>query len=177
MDRFSYFWDIPPSKMKKQHIGFELTIFESIDELSQNDQKLLTAAEKAREGAYAPYSKFQVGAAVLLENGEIVIGSNQENASYPSGLCAERVAVFQAGAKFPGVTINSVAISAFSKDHVVEIPAAPCGNCRQSIIEYEQKQKSPITILLKAEEGPIYKCGSMDDILPLAFSSSFLGDS
>ncbi|MEZ4811535.1 MAG: cytidine deaminase [Allomuricauda sp.] len=163
--------------MKKEHIGFELTIFEHTDELSQIEQKLLAAAEKARESAYAPYSNFQVGAAVLMENGEIVIGSNQENASYPSGLCAERVAVFQAGAKYPGVSIKSIAVSAASKDHVVEVPAAPCGNCRQSIIEYEQKQKSPISILLKAEKGPIYKCTSMADILPLAFGSSFLGDS
>ena len=163
--------------MEKRKIGFELFIFDDEAELSQNDQKLLQDAAAARESAYAPYSKFKVGAAVLLENGEVVIGNNQENASYPSGLCAERVAIFHAGAKHPGVTIKSVAISASSSKHEVEEPAAPCGNCRQSIIEYEQKQNSPISLLLRSEKGPIYKCSSVADILPLAFNSSFLGDS
>nr|WP_299385638.1 cytidine deaminase [Allomuricauda sp.] len=163
--------------MKKQHIGFDLAIYEGPEELSQMEQKLLRDAEKARENAYAPYSSFKVGAAVLLENGEVVIGNNQENASYPSGLCAERVAVFQAGAKYPGVPIKTIAITATSKDFKVETPAAPCGNCRQSIMEYEQRQKNPIVILLRGEVGPIYKCSSMADILPLAFSNSFLTDS
>lgn len=163
--------------MKKQQVSFELSIFEDIGELSPEEQQLLNVAEQSRNNAYAPYSNFQVGAAVLLANGEIVIGNNQENSSYPSGLCAERVAVFQAGAKYPGVTIKSIAISATSKNYVVDQPAGPCGNCRQSIIEYEQKQKSPISLLLRGQTGPIYKCNSINDILPLAFSSSFLGDS
>jgi len=163
--------------MKKKKIGFELFIYTDASELSQNDQELLRDAAAARENAYAPYSKFKVGAAVLMENGEVVIGSNQENASYPSGLCAERVAIFQAGAKYPGVTVKAIAISASSSKHEVVEPAAPCGNCRQSIIEYEQKQKSPISLLLSSEKGPIYKCTSVADILPLAFNSSFLGDS
>lgn len=177
MDRFSYFWDIPNSYMEKKKIGFELLIFEDETELSQNERKLLRNAMEAKENAYAPYSKFKVGAAVLLENGQVVIGNNQENASYPSGLCAERVAVFQAGAKYPGVAITSIAISASSSQQEEAVPAAPCGNCRQSIIEYEQKQKSPISIILGSEKGPIYKCISMADILPLAFNSSFLKDS
>ncbi|WP_420320258.1 cytidine deaminase [Flagellimonas sp.] len=163
--------------MKKKQVGFELSIYDDAYELSQMEQKLLKEAELARENAYAPYSNFKVGAAVLLENGEIVIGNNQENSSYPSGLCAERVAVFQAGAKFPGVTIKSIAISATSNNYVVDKPAGPCGNCRQSIIEYEQKQESPISILLRGEVGPVFKCNSISDILPLAFSRSFLGDS
>ncbi|WP_222984952.1 cytidine deaminase [Flagellimonas meishanensis] len=163
--------------MKKKQIGFELSIFETSDELSKDEKKLLETAEAARYDAYAPYSNFQVGAALLLENGQIIIGNNQENASYPSGLCAERVAVFQAGARYPGVAIVSIAISAASKEHLLEVPAAPCGNCRQSIIEYEQRQKSPITLIMRAEKGPIYSCTSVADILPLAFGSSFLGDS
>lgn len=163
--------------MKKKKIGFELLIYDDASELSQNDQELLRDASAARENAYAPYSKFKVGAAVLMENGEVVIGSNQENASYPSGLCAERVAIFHAGAKYPGVAVKAIAISASSSKHEVGEPAAPCGNCRQSIIEYEQKQKSPISLLLSSEKGPIYKCTSVADILPLAFNSSFLGDS
>ncbi len=163
--------------MDKKHIGFELTIYQTPEELPEQFRKLLELAETARNDAYAPYSKFQVGAAVLLENGKIVIGNNQENASYPSGLCAERVAVFQAGAKYPGVPITSIAISAASKEHQLQVPAAPCGNCRQSIIEYEQRFKSPISIFMRAENGPIYSCDSMADILPLAFGNSFLGDS
>lgn len=163
--------------MKKKQVSFELSIYEDVGELSPEEQNLLNIAQQARNDAYAPYSNFQVGAAVLLANGEIVIGNNQENSSYPSGLCAERVAVFQAGAKYPGVTIKSIAISAGSKNYVVDRPAGPCGNCRQAIIEYEQKQKSPISLLLRGQTGSIYKCNSIDDILPLAFSNSFLGDS
>ncbi|SDQ47208.1 cytidine deaminase [Flagellimonas zhangzhouensis] len=163
--------------MKKKQIGFELQIFEDGSELSQMEQKLLQQADTARLNAYAPYSNFKVGAAVLMENGEVVIGNNQENAAYPAGLCAERVAIFQAGARFPGVAIKCLAISAGSDGHALSEPAAPCGNCRQSIIEYEQKQTTSIPILLKAPKGPIYKCPSMKDILPLAFNSSFLGDS
>lgn len=131
-------------------------------------------AVEARENAYAPYSQFMVGAAVLLANGEIVIGSNQENASFPSGLCAERVAVFQAGAKYPGVAINKIAISVASKTHKVDRPAAPCGNCRQAIAEYEQNQNTPISILMMGVSGEIFKCESLNDILPLAFGNSYL---
>ncbi|WP_190809684.1 cytidine deaminase [Flagellimonas sp. S3867] len=163
--------------MKKKQIGFELSIYDHPNELSQIEQKLLKQAEEARENAYSPYSNFKVGAAVLLENGEVVIGNNQENSSYPSGLCAERVAVFQAGAKFPGIALKTIVISATSENYVVDKPAGPCGNCRQSIIEYEQKQESPISIILRGQVGPIFKCNSISDILPLAFSSSFLGDS
>ncbi|QWX85726.1 cytidine deaminase [Cellulophaga sp. HaHaR_3_176] len=134
----------------------------------------MISAVEARKNAYAPYSNFQVGAAVLLENGEVVIGSNQENAAYPSGLCAERVAIYHASAKYPNVIIKAVAISATSKNYVVDSPAAPCGNCRQSMIEYEQKQKLPIKILLMGEKGEVLKIDSLLDILPLAFNSSFL---
>src|SRR5690606_25209132 len=98
-------------------------------------------------------------------------------ASYPSGLCAERVAVFQAGARFPEVAIRSLAIRAAPENHRVELPAAPCGNCRQALIEYEHRQKAPISILFQGEVGPIYKCGSIAELLPLAFNNSFLGDS
>lgn len=163
--------------MKKEHIGFELLVFDSSKELSEKERNLLKQAIKARSDAYAPYSNFQVGAAVLLENGKIVIGNNQENASYPSGLCAERVAIFQAGAKYPDVAINAIAISAASKSNPVRQPAAPCGNCRQSIAEYEHKQNQPISIVFQGQEGPIYKCNSIAEILPLAFNNSFLRDS
>lgn len=160
--------------MKKQKISFDLTIFEDLQELSSTQQQLMSAAVNARVKAYAPYSSFQVGAAIQLANGEIITGSNQENASYPSGLCAERVAIFYAGAKFPEVAIESIAISATSINHIVDKPAAPCGNCRQAISEYEDKQRQPIEILMMGETGQILKCNSLADILPLAFNSSYL---
>lgn len=161
--------------MRKQEITIELTIFETIEELSSPNQKLMRQAIEARKNAYAPYSNFEVGAAVLLENGEVVIGNNQENASYPSGLCAERVAVFQAGAKYPGISIKAIAISATSKNYTVDKPAAPCGNCRQAISEYEVRQRSPIKLFLMGEAGEVIVCNSLADILPLAFTNSFLG--
>ena len=160
--------------MEKQRISFELLVYDTLDELSQSEKTLMQIAVEARENAYAPYSQFMVGAAVLLANGEIVIGNNQENASFPSGLCAERVALLQAGAKYPKVAINTIAISASSKIHKVEKPAAPCGNCRQAIAEYEQKQNSSIAIIMMGASGKIFKCESLEDILPLAFGSSYL---
>lgn len=160
--------------MRKQKISFELQVYETMDELDPNDHKLLQSAIEARKKAYAPYSNFYVGAAVLLENGAVVLGSNQENASYPSGLCAERVAVFQAGSIYPGIAIKAIAITAMSKTHLVEKPAAPCGNCRQAISEYEFKQKEPISILMMGEKGEIMKCNSLSDILPLGFNNTYL---
>jgi len=160
--------------MEKRRISFDLLVFDTLDELSQSEKDLMQIAIEAREKAYAPYSQFMVGAAVLLANEEIVIGSNQENASFPSGLCAERVAVFQAGAKYPNVAIHSIAISVSSKTHIVDRPAAPCGNCRQAIAEYEQKQNTPISILMMGVSGKIFKCESLEDILPLAFGNSYL---
>ncbi|WBU88257.1 cytidine deaminase [Cellulophaga omnivescoria] len=160
--------------MKKHTLSFDMSVYDSINELPETDKKIMLKAVEARNNAYAPYSSFFVGAAVLLENGKIVLGNNQENAAYPSGLCAERVAIYQAAAIYPNVKILSVAISATSKNYKVLEPAAPCGNCRQSMIEYEQKQKEPITLLLMGEEGSVVKCNSISDILPLAFSNSFL---
>lgn len=160
--------------MKEQKISITITVFQSIEDLPLNYRALMDSAVNTRKNAYAPYSNFYVGAAVLLANGEIVTGSNQENASYPSGLCAERVAVFQASSQFPGEQILCIAISATSRNYVVSRPVAPCGNCRQSIAEYENKQGTPITLLFMGETGEIIQCQSLADILPLAFNSSFL---
>lgn len=160
--------------MEKRHLGFELTVYDSAAELSASDAALLSAAHKALHGAYAPYSKFKVGAAILLDSGECIIGSNQENASYPSGLCAERVAVFQAGARFPDEVIKTIAIVAVDAANKLQIPAAPCGNCRQAIYEYESKQNKPIRILLQGGNGVIYECPSIASLLPLGFDGSFL---
>lgn len=160
--------------MKKHNITFELEIYESKEELNKEALELMHMAVEARKNAYAPYSNFQVGAALLLENGEFVIGNNQENACYPVGLCAERVAIFQAGAIYPGVVIKSIAITATSMNHQVNTAAAPCGSCRQAISEYEVRQKQPIQILMMGEVGEVLKCNSIGDILPLAFNNSYL---
>ncbi|WP_299434405.1 cytidine deaminase [uncultured Maribacter sp.] len=160
--------------MIKKKVSFDISVFSSINELENRDKKLMKRAIEARKNAYSPYSNFTVGAAVLLENGEIVLGNNQENAAYPSGLCAERVAVFYAGANYPGVKIKAIAITATSINYKVDTPVAPCGNCRQAISEYEIKQESPIELFLMGETGKVIKCKAIADILPLAFTSSFL---
>ncbi|WP_338088471.1 cytidine deaminase [Maribacter zhoushanensis] len=160
--------------ISQKKISFDITVYDSFSELNNDNQNLMSAAVKARNRAYAPYSSFNVGASVLLENGEIIEGNNQENASYPSGLCAERVAVFYAGAKYPGMKIKAIAITAASINHEVNEPAAPCGNCRQAISEYEFRQQEPIKILLMGETGSIIECNSLADLLPLGFNSSFL---
>ena len=160
--------------MKKQEVSFQLEVYNGVEDLTEEDSRLLLKAVEARKNAYAPYSNFQVGAAILLENGEVVLGNNQENACYPSGLCAERVAIFQAGAIYPNVVIKAVAISATSINYQVDTPAAPCGNCRQAMSEYEVKQEQPIQLLMMGEIGKVLKCKSIGDILPLAFNNSFL---
>ncbi|MEM9142977.1 MAG: cytidine deaminase [Bacteroidota bacterium] len=160
--------------MRKERISFELEILDGVHELSDVYRNLLELAHTTRDHAYAPYSNFQVGAALLMENGEMIIGSNQENASFPAGLCAERVAVFQAGARFPGKTIEAMAISAAPKHGDISRAVAPCGNCRQALLEYEIRQQRPITLILAGGGGQIFKCASVKDILPLAFDRSFL---
>ena len=160
--------------MKKLQLTTEYTLFEKMEELSPQDQELMKLAIQTRKTAYSPYSKFSVGASILLDNGSVVIGSNQENAAYPSGLCAERVAIFSANAQYPKNTILKLAISASSSRKKVAEPVAPCGACRQSISEYEVKQNSPIEILFMGETGSIIKVSSLKDLLPLSFDRSFL---
>lgn len=160
--------------MKKKKISFEVSVYDALKNLPTIELELMNAAVAARKNAYAPYSNFKVGAALLLENDEIVIGSNQENASYPAGLCAEGVAVFQAGARFPGVAIKIVAITAASENTIVDKPIAPCGICRQSMSEYENRQKSPMVLLMMGETGEVLKCDSVADILPLGFDNAYL---
>ncbi|MEL6917275.1 MAG: cytidine deaminase [Bacteroidota bacterium] len=145
--------------MKKKQVVFEFTSFNSLEDLPSTERQLMDAAVQARENAYAPYSNFNVGAAVLLANGEVVIGNNQENASYPSGLCAERVAIFQAGARYPNVQINMVAITATSRNYVVKEPAAPCGNCRQAMSAMDSHLKtSPVSPINKSTIGVFCFC-------------------
>lgn len=160
--------------MKKKTINIPLEVYGSTSELPEDIQKLMNKAQQAREFAYAPYSRFKVGAALQLESGEIVMGSNQENAAYPSGLCAERVAVFSAGANFPNQSMRAMAITVKAEAHEVTEPIGPCGACRQSLAEYEQKQKSPMAIYFMGETGEIYKVNSVMDLLPLGFDAKYL---
>jgi cytidine deaminase (EC 3.5.4.5) len=131
-------------------------------------------AIKTREDAYAPYSNFLVGAALLLEDNTIVRGNNQENAAYPSGLCAERVAIYHAGAQHPHLSIKTIAITAGPRQGAFVTPVPPCGACRQSILEYESKQKEAIRLLFMGTTGEIYEAQSMNDLLPFSFSKEYL---
>lgn len=160
--------------MKKITITAHLEVYDSETDLNPEVQDLMKQALAAREKSYSPYSKFKVGAALMLENGEVITGSNQENASYPAGLCAERTAIFYAGAKYPDVKILKIAITARSLNHVVEVPTPPCGSCRQAIAEYEVRQDRPIEIYFMGEKGKIVKSNSISDLLPLIFDNSYL---
>ena len=160
--------------MKPLTITSRLEVYDSIDEVPQDIQELMDKAVDVRDTAYAPYSRFKVGAAIYLENDEIVVGSNQENASYPSGLCAERTAVYYAGAKFPETKILKIAISAKSLRHKVISPVPPCGACRQALVEYEVKQEEPIELYFMGETGKVVKADSVKDLLPLVFDSTCL---
>ena len=160
--------------MKKIEIKTSFTAFQSVEELPQDVISLMEKAIEVRKNAYAPYSKFRVGAALLLDNDKIVLGSNQENAAYPSGLCAERVAIFQSGAIYPNAKIVKMAISAASDTNKTTTPIPPCGSCRQSISEYEFKQNTPIEIYFMGESGEIYKSDSIKNLLPLTFDKNFL---
>ncbi len=160
--------------MKKITITTQFSVFDSIEVLPEAIQSLMNQAIEVRKKAYAPYSKFRVGAAILLDNGKVVLGSNQENAAYPSGLCAERVAVFQAGAIYPEAKIVKMAITAASDTNPTQSPIPPCGACRQSLSEYEIKQESPIEIYFMGEVGEIYKSDSLKNLLPFMFDKNLL---
>jgi cytidine deaminase len=160
--------------MKNITITTELSVYNSLTELPVTTQKLMEQAVGSRKKAYAPYSKFKVGAAILLDNGQIILGSNQENAAYPSGLCAERVAIFYAGSMYPDAKIIQMAITAASDTNKTEAPIPPCGACRQSIAEYEIKQEQAIEIYFMGESGDIYKSTSLKNLLPLMFDKNFL---
>ncbi len=160
--------------MKKIYLETQLTVFESISELDSDMQSLMQQAIEIRKTAYAPYSKFRVGTAIVLENEKIILGSNQENAAYPSGLCAERVAIYNAGANYPGVKILKMAISATSDLTPNTTPIPPCGSCRQSIAEFETNQQTPIEIYFMGENGAIHKSDSLKNLLPFMFDKNFL---
>lgn len=146
-------------------IKYQLAQFE---ELSSAEQTLVTKAMQATDNSYAKYSEFRVGAACLLANGQIVIGANQENAAYPSGLCAERTAIFAAQANYPDQPISILAIAARNADGFIKSPISPCGACRQVILEIEDRYKQPIRILLYGKDG-ILCINTVKDLLPFSF--------
>lgn len=154
--------------MKEHTFNFSYKEFSDIKELSEKERILIQQAKEAANNAYAPYSNFYVGAAVLLSNGEIITGNNQENAAYPSGLCAERVALFYANALYPHEKIVSIAITAFNKDEEVKNPVSPCGSCRQVILESQFRQKEPISLILAGKQK-IYKIDDASLLLPIHF--------
>jgi cytidine deaminase len=160
--------------MENINITASFSVFNSVEELPGDIRELMLKAIAIRKKAYAPYSKFRVGAALALDNGEVVLGSNQENAAYPSGLCAERVAVFHAGAVYPDAGILQLAISAAADEKVVDAPIPPCGSCRQALAEYEMKQDMPMEIYFMGETGKVYKSASLKNLLPLVFDRNYL---
>jgi cytidine deaminase len=160
--------------MKKITVATELEVFDSLHAVPADIISLMHQAIEVRKKAYAPYSNFRVGTAILLDNGQVILGSNQENAAYPSGLCAERVAIFHAGSVYPDAKITKMAITAASDTNPTLSPIPPCGACRQSIAEYEIKQKQSIEIYFMGETGAVYKSDSLDNLLPFSFDKNFL---
>lgn len=155
--------------MKERKI--ETKIIEvAFDELDAADRALVTAARQATTRAYAPYSNFKVGAAIRLDDGTVIEGSNQENAAYPSGICAERTAAFYANSKHPGVPFQAIAIAAVgTDDKPTEEPTAPCCGCRQVLLEYEKLAAHPVKVILAGKDS-IYILPSVKALVPLAFT-------
>jgi len=153
------------------HINIEE--YKSPDELSAEEQQLIQRAIESARDAYAPYSEFCVGACLLLENGTYISGNNQENAAYPDGLCAERVAIFAANANHPGSPVKMMAVTAVFQDKLLDQPVYPCGSCRQALLESELRFNRPVRILMYGKEG-ILAVNSIKELLPLSFDSSFL---
>jgi len=153
---------------KEIRIGYEE--YSSVEEMSVQDRELCRAAVAALDGSYAPYSHFHVGAAVRLSDGTVVKGANQENAAYPSGLCAERTAMFAAGASYPDKDMESIAVAARQDGRLCSSPAAPCGACRQVMAQYQTKAGKPMSVILVGADR-IMKFARVDDILPLIFDN------
>ena len=159
---------------KQLRLTLTYDIFESEEELTSVDLRLMQAAREATYKAYAPYSGFLVGAAILLEDFTLHTGNNQENAAYPSGLCAERTALFGLSALHPDKKILAIAVTARKSNSNHYIGAAPCGGCRQVMAEYENRQKAPISTLIQMDQHTFYRCHSVSDLLPLQFSQENL---
>lgn len=160
--------------MHEQEIKFSLRVFENASELSKEDADLLAEAKNVLQNSYSPYSRFKVSAVILLTNGKAVSGTNQENAAFPAGVCAEGIALGAAASLYPGTALKKIAITVKSGTHVLNHPVAPCGICRQKLLEYETRFNNNIEIILQGEEGKIFFVKSVKDLLPLHFSNSDL---
>jgi cytidine deaminase len=160
--------------MKEIKLEFKVITYSSLDELPKSAKTLIVLAREAAQRAYAPYSGYRVGAAVLLENGEIITGNNQENAAYPSGLCAERTALYYASSRFPNTAILSLAVTTFLNNSSADEFAKPCGSCRQVIAEYEDLFGKPIEIILDGRSA-IMVLNGIDTLLPFRFKKEELG--
>ncbi|MCG7858528.1 cytidine deaminase [Flavihumibacter sp.] len=161
--------------MTRKAFHFDYDVYQSLDELTEEDAWLLAEAREVTLHAYAPYSNFFVGAVAKLANGEILAGSNQENASFPVGLCAERVLLASVSSLFPKIPIDTIALSYRSSQVESNHPITPCGICRQSLQEYEDRVKHPIRLILGGMEGPVYIISSASMLLPLSFSGGDMG--
>ena len=150
-------------------ISIRVEEFNSQGELNKSDRDLMERATLASESSYSPYSSFRVGAAVRMANGEVITGNNQENAAYPSGLCAERVALFYAQARFPDVPVESIAIYASSSEFKLDKPVTPCGSCRQVMAEYETRHNQKIRVIMGGDHGHIQVVEGIESLLPLMF--------
>ncbi len=160
--------------MKKEILKLEVTYLDSEEELVPNDLILLQQARQAARDAYAPYSKFRVGAAVRLANGQIIKGNNQENAAYPSGLCAERVALFYANANYPDQAVEAIAVTTQGNSKPIHEPITPCGSCRQVMAEFEKKAGRPMKVIMQGEEGIIMIINGIQTLLPFSFLDDYL---
>ena len=158
----------------KQDLSFSIEVYDSVEELSNEDALLLKNAQEVTSNAYAPYSHFHVGAVAQMANGEQISGTNQENASYPIGLCAERVLLSAASSVYPNIPIHTIAITYHNMHGESDHPVAPCGICRQSILEYEQRMNHPIRLILGGKKGKIYVIKNAGLLLPLAFTGDEL---
>jgi cytidine deaminase len=154
--------------MKKEELRITIYSYHHAGELPGTGQQLISLAKEASQKAWAPYSKFRVGAALELENGEMITGNNQENIAYPSGLCAERVALFYAGSQYPGVAVKKIAIAAFAEGKYTAQPVFPCGDCRQVLLEQEHRAGQDVMVIMYGEEE-IKLVKSAADLLPLPF--------
>ena len=157
--------------MNKEEYQFAFEVYDSAEELLQQDAWLVNEARGVTEAAYAPYSNFNVGAVAKMANGEIVAGTNQENASYPVGLCAERVLLSSAATLYPNIPIETIAISYNNNNGESNHPISPCGICRQTLTEYEERTKHPIRLILSGMEGKVYIIQKSSHLLPLSFGS------
>jgi cytidine deaminase len=156
--------------MKENKFEFQYEVYNDSSELKKGDAELLAKAREVTKHAYAPYSNFFVGAVAILNNGETVSGTNQENASYPVGICAERVLLGNAATLYPGVSVDTLAISYDSKEVSSDHPISPCGMCRQALLEYETRTEKPIRLILAGQKGKIYIVNTIKFLLPFAFT-------